>query len=56
MYELTDNQALAVGGGFSRVPYHYEGQRVILPTVEIERPLGPVEYPGPPEPVPDFGG
>lgn len=56
MFELTDNQALEVSGGSPRVPYHYRGQRFIPPVMEMERTLEPVEYPDPPEPMPQFGG
>ena len=56
MYELTESQTLEIGGGRDGVPYHYGSQRLILPPLEIERPLEPVRYPGPPEPMPSFGG
>ena len=55
MYELTESQALEVGGGMDGVPYHYKSQRVILPPWPHDPPE-PLEYSPPPMPVPNFGG
>ena len=54
MYELTESQALEVGGGMDGVPHHYKSQRVILPPWPHDPPE-PREYPPPPMPMPSFG-
>ncbi len=45
MYELTESQALEVGGGMDGVPYHYKSQRFIPPTwPQDEGELEPPNY------------
>ena len=56
MYELTESQTLEIGGGGEGMPYHHGSQRLILPPWETDRPLEPVEFPEPPQPIPSFGG
>lgn len=55
MYELTESQALEVGGGMDGVPYHYKSQRVILPPwPQDERQLEPPNYEPPNRTLPQF--
>lgn len=58
MYELTESQALEVGGGMDGVPYDYQSQRVIVSWSRDPRDVhNPYEPPdcSPPSPIPSFG-
>ena len=56
MQELTKHQTQEIGGGLDGVPYDVDSQRVIPPPLEIERGLGPVQYPEVTKELPSFGG
>ena len=57
MYELTESQALEVGGGMDGVPYDYQSQRLIPPPwpYDPDDSFGPPDYEPPDMTRPSFG-